>query len=167
MNEAELTELAGLMVWGSSEPVTDKVNGRVYQASEPLPAWVAADFMGLKRRRAKIAMSDPSFRKLFATNLEAMRNGERARNLHTAIAIRDEAGEGLAADRTVRLKAIQLLEGTAGGGVTVNVNQTNNSLTVSPGYVIKLRPTEAQPALPPSSAPPMIDVTPQPEAIEQ
>ena len=39
--------------------------------------------------------------------LDGKRKAELARNLATAIAIRDDEGENLAADRTVRLKARQ------------------------------------------------------------
>ena len=59
--------------------------------------------------------------------LDGKRKAELARNLATAIAIRDDEGENLAADRTVRLKAIQVIEGSEGkGGGGVNVNQTSN-----------------------------------------
>ena len=57
----------------------------------------------------------------------------------TAITIRDDPGENLAADRTVRLKAIQVIEGNEGkAGVVVNVNQTSNVASITPGYVIRL-----------------------------
>jgi hypothetical protein len=62
-----------------------------------------------------------------------------------AIAIRDDEGENLAADRTVRLKAIQVMEGSEGkGGVVVNVNQTSNVASITPGYVIRLRASRAE-----------------------
>jgi hypothetical protein len=71
--------------------------------------------------------------------LQARREAEKSRNLVTAIAIRDDPGENLAADRTVRLKAISVIEGNEGkGGVVVNVNQTSNVATITPGYVIRL-----------------------------
>jgi hypothetical protein len=63
--------------------------------------------------------------------LDGKRKAELARNLATAIAIRDDEGENLAADRTVRLKAIQVIEGKGGG--VVNVNQTSNVATITPG----------------------------------
>jgi hypothetical protein len=168
MTEDELQELADVMVWGVAEAFT--VDGKTYEAFEPLPVWHAAAFMGIRRKRAKVALTDPKFRKAYGANLDGMRNGERARNLATAIKIRDDSGEGLAADRTVQLKAIATIEGRDGaGGVTVNLNQTNNTLNVTPGYVIRLRPTDAPPALAAPSAPPMIDVTPtsQPDKVTQ
>jgi hypothetical protein len=39
----------------------------------------------------------------------------------------------------VRLKAIGVIEGNEGkAGVVVNVNQTSNVATITPGYVIRL-----------------------------
>jgi hypothetical protein len=76
------------------------------------------------------------------------------------IQIRDDPGEDSAADRTVRLKAIQVIEGNEGkGGVVVNVNQQTNVAAIQPGYVIRL------PALKPDrDAPPMIEGTCRPNA---
>ena len=51
---------------------------------------------------------------------------------------RDDPGEGFAADRTVRIKAVAAIEGTDKGGVTVNVNTQTNVATIQPGYVIRL-----------------------------
>jgi hypothetical protein len=45
----------------------------------------------------------------------------------------------------VRLKACQFIEGTPdGAGVTVNINQTSNVATISPGYVIRLPASKAR-----------------------
>jgi hypothetical protein len=60
-------------------------------------------------------------------------------NLHTAIQIRDDDGDGSAAIRTVRLKACAFIEGTPDeAGVVVNVNQQTNVAQITPGYVIRL-----------------------------
>ena len=138
MTQEQLEELAGLMVWGAAEPLT--CDGKTYEPWEPLPSWVAGEFMGLRRRRAKTAMTDPAFRKAFAQNLDAMRNGERARNVATAVQIRDDSGDGSAAFATARLKAIATIEGRD-GAATVNVHldqsQTTN-VAVAAGYVIRL-----------------------------
>jgi hypothetical protein len=69
------------------------------------------------------------------------RSAELARNLMTAIEIRDDPGENLAADRTVRLKAIGVIEGKA--GVVVNVNQQTHVASMMPGYVIRLPASRA------------------------
>jgi hypothetical protein len=67
------------------------------------------------------------------------RKSELARNLQTLIEIRDDLGEGFAGDRTVRIRAVQAIEGTEGkASVTVNVNQQTNVAQIQPGYVIRL-----------------------------
>jgi hypothetical protein len=54
--------------------------------------------------------------------------------LATAIQIRDDEGQGLAADRTVRLKAIAAIEGKPDKApLEINVHQTNNVATITPG----------------------------------
>ena len=45
--------------------------------------------------------------------MDGRRKAEEARNLVTAILIRDDEGDGSAADRTVRLKAIGVIEGAS------------------------------------------------------
>jgi hypothetical protein len=53
--------------------------------------------------------------------------------------IRDDEGDESAATKTVRLKAIQVIEGSEGkAGVVVNVNQQTNVAAITPGYVIRL-----------------------------
>jgi hypothetical protein len=92
-----------------------------------------------------------------------------ARNLQTLIEIRDDPGEGFAADRTVRIKAVQAIEGTEGkASVTVNVNQQTNVAAITPGYVIRL-PAIASPnapSLPDGSNAITIDQAPSPVMAE-
>jgi hypothetical protein len=85
----------------------------------------------------------------FSTHRRELLDGERkaelARNLETLIQIRDDPGENSAADRTVRLKAISVIEGNEGkGGVVVNANQQTNVATITPGYVIRLPASRAE-----------------------
>jgi hypothetical protein len=48
----------------------------------------------------------------------------------------------------VRLKAIQVIEGNEGkGGVVVNVNQQTNVAAITPGYLIRLPASRAEPAI--------------------
>ena len=69
--------------------------------------------------------------------MDGRRKAEEARNLVTAILIRDDEGDGSAADRTVRLKAIGVIEGASDkASVAVNVKQQMNNLVA--GYVIRL-----------------------------
>ena len=62
----------------------------------------------------------------------------------TAIKIRDDEGDGSVAYRTVRLKAIGVIEGAGdkAPAVTVNVSQTSNNLVA--GYVIRLPMSRAE-----------------------
>jgi hypothetical protein len=98
----------------------------------------AARAEGYRLKRARNYLAElPAFNLYRARLLKARRGNEQARNLATAIRIRDDDGDGSAAIRTVRLKACQFIEGKPdGASVVVNVSQTSN--VVSPGYVIKL-----------------------------
>jgi hypothetical protein len=106
----------------------------------PLTLEEAARAEGYRLKRARQYLADlPAFNAYRAQLLKARRENEAARNLATAIEIRDDDGDGSAAIRTVRLKACQFIEGTPDkAGVTVNINQTSNVATISPGYVIRL-----------------------------
>src|ERR1700722_16812939 len=104
----------------------------------PLTLEEAARAEGYRLKRARQYLADlPAFNAYRAQLLKARRENEAARNLHTAIQIRDDDGDGSAAIRTVRLKACQFIEGAPDkASVVVNVNQTSN--VISPGYVIRL-----------------------------
>jgi hypothetical protein len=109
-------------------------------AGRPLTLEDAAKTVGYRLKRARTYLDLlPEFQAERARLLKARRQSEEARNLSTLIEIRDDRGENLAADRTVRIKAVAAIEGTdKGGGVVVNVNQTSNVANITPGYVIKL-----------------------------
>jgi hypothetical protein len=131
-------EMARLMVYGL--PHDETVLGKDIKAGWPLTLEQAAKFVGYRLKRARAYLDpNPQFRGYAGELLQQRRKAELARNLVTAITIRDDPGENLAADRTVRLKAIGVIEGNVGkGGVVVNVNQTSNVATITPGYVIRL-----------------------------
>jgi hypothetical protein len=131
-------EMARLMVYGL--PHEETILGKVVKPDWPLTLEQAAKFVGYRLKRARTHLDNlPAFSTHRRELLDGKRKAELARNLATAIAIRDDEGENLAADRTVRLKAIQVIEGSEGkGGVVVNVNQTSNVATITPGYVIRL-----------------------------
>jgi hypothetical protein len=139
-------EIAHLMVYGL--PNEETILGKVIKPDWPLTLEQAAKFVGYRLKRARTHLDNlPAFATQRRELLDGKRKAELARNLATAIAIRDDEGEGLAADRTVRLKAIGVIEGNEGkGGVVVNVNQQTNVASIQPGYVIRL------PALQPSDA---------------
>ena len=97
-------------------------------------------------RRARSYLADlPAFNVYRRQLLKERRESEHARNLATAIAIRDDEGDGSAATKTVQLKACAFIEGPPDkGGVVVNVNQQTNVAAISPGYVIKLPAKSSQ-----------------------
>jgi hypothetical protein len=100
----------------------------------------AAKFVGYRLKRARGFLDNlPEFATHRRELLDGKRKAELARNLATLIEIRDDLGAGLAADRTVRIKAVAAIEGRPdGASVTVNVNQQTNVATITPGYVIRL-----------------------------
>jgi hypothetical protein len=104
----------------------------------PLTLLEAAKAEGYRLKRARTYLADlPAFNAYRAQLLKARRENEAARNLATAIEIRDDDGDGSAAIRTVRLKACQFIEGTPDkASVTVNVSQTSNNVVA--GYVIRI-----------------------------
>jgi hypothetical protein len=71
----------------------------------------AATAVGVRLRRAREVAATELFQTELNRAVKALRNSERARNLQTAIAIRDDNGDGTAATKTVRLKAIAAIEG--------------------------------------------------------
>jgi hypothetical protein len=131
-------EIAHLMVYGL--PHEETILGKIVKPDWPLTLEQAAKFVGYRLKRARTHLDNlPEFSTLRRELLDRKRSAEMARNLMTAIEIRDDPGENSAADRTVRLKAIGVIEGNEGkGGVVVNVNQTSNIATITPGYVIRL-----------------------------
>ena len=106
----------------------------------------------MKLREARALADDPRFVEQLNKLLKERRSSERARNLNVAIEIRDDKGENLAADRTVRLKAIAAIEQTEGKGVTVNIGSNNQTLNIQPGYIIRLPAKRDEAAI---EAPPM------------
>jgi hypothetical protein len=135
--DAKALALAELMTNGSE--FAENVDGKAIIAPDwPLTLKEAALVCNMKLRDARALADSPLFVEQLNKLLKQRRASERARNLSTAVEIRDTPGEGLAADRTVRLKAVSVIEGVENKGVVVNVNQTTNSLTVQPGYIIRL-----------------------------
>jgi len=138
-------EIARLMVEGHPHGISTRAGWR--PAGAPLTLLEAAEVAGYRLKRARQHLDpNPEFRAYCASLLKERRNAEGPRNLATLIRIRDNPGAGLAADRTVQLKAVAAIEGAdKAPAVTVNVNQQTNVATVTPGYVIRLpaaRPPE-------------------------
>jgi len=165
-DDDDLRELARLMAFGL--PDSEMIGDELVPAFEPLTLRQASKYMGFRMSRCQAQLSQRAFREEFARCLDALRTGELVRNLKAAIAIRDEEGDGSAAIKTVRLKAIQAIEGRDGpASVSVTVNQTTNNVAINPGYVIRLK-ADAAPALP-AAQPVTIDASPiaEPEAVTE
>jgi len=143
---ADEQEIARLMVEGLDRDAT--ILGEPVPAHWPLTITQAAKAVGYKTKRARNHLGDlHEFNQLRGKLLKERRESEGARNLATLIKIRDDEGDGLAADRTVQLKAVSAIEGNEGkAALTVNVNQQTNIAAISPGYVIKL-PAPRSPAI--------------------
>lgn len=141
----DMRELAQLLVYGLEQ--ADEIEGKRIEAGWPLTLRQAARHLGMRLARSRDIAEAPCFTNELAKQLAARRNSEKARNLATAVAIRDEEGLNLAADKTVRLKAIGVIEGTEGKGLSIQINNNNGGQqVVNPGYVIKLMadPAKAQ-----------------------
>ncbi len=132
-------ELVRLMVFGLDENET--IDGSLVVAERSLTLRQAALACGMRIRRARQLAETPVFAARFDRQMRLLRQAEKAANLALAIAIRDEHGDGLAADRTVRLKAIQAIEGAdKPGGVNAQINNAVGSgAVVNAGYVIRLK----------------------------
>jgi hypothetical protein len=106
-----------------------------HRGSGPLPMEQAAAIMGIKIPTARDYFRRPGAVAYYDQLVTDMRTGERARNVHAAIGIRDDAGmKASAAGHRVRIEAMRYIDGEpANGGVNVNVGIVNQ---VSPGYVI-------------------------------
>ena len=106
----------------------------------------AADCLRIRRRNARQLSQTSIFQTELAKVTHEFREGQKLRSLQTMADIRDEPGDGKAADRKVRLQAATALLGEDAGrkgnaGVTVNV-------AVTPGYVIGRNSREPQPGPP-------------------
>jgi len=132
-----------LMVYGLDE--AGDIEGQRLEAGVPLTLRQACRAVGVRLRR----MRDMHATALFQTELNravlARRNAEKPKNLTTAIEIRDDMGDNTAATKTVRLKAIQSIEGADRAGVQVTIHNSDSQANIAPGYVIRLRPDRQEP----------------------
>jgi hypothetical protein len=140
-------EIARLMVYGL--PNEETILGKLVNADWPLTLEQAAKFVGYRTKRARSYLDNlPEFATHRRQLLDGKRKAELARNLATLIEIRDDRGENLAADRTVRVRAVAAIEGVdQRASVTVNVNQQTNVASITPGYVIRLPASRSEPAI--------------------
>jgi hypothetical protein len=125
--------LLELMVWGVERPLPHypEIAPRV-----PLSHLQAGDMLRMRRQYVRDLMQTPMWQRAMTAAVAALRNGEKAASWHTIIQLRDDPGEGKAADRKVQLEAAKTILGEQDKGPSVNV-QINNATTLTPGYVIK------------------------------
>jgi hypothetical protein len=118
-------------------------------ACEPLTLEQAAHVIGLKMKNARFIFASSPFLKAYSLNLGAIRNGHKARAVAVLAEVMNSAGQGLAADRAVRVKAAsQLLnDGDGRSGSQVNLQINNGCPALSPGIVIRLPASTPSPPL--------------------
>src|SRR5271166_6543652 len=139
------------MTFGLTQPET--IEGEPVEANWPLTVRQAAKFLGKRVSRCRVVTSELPFKDLMRRKFDALRLGERPRNIARMIQLRDNRVEDTAAAAAVQLKAAIALEPPEPRpSVTVNVNQQTNVAAISPGYVIRLpaqraHQPEALPAL--------------------
>ena len=147
--------MAQYMVYGISSPV--RARQLRVGVDIPLDFTTAADAARVRRRAARRAIVDPLFRAELAKQLKSYRESLAPEAIRTIAAIMSDAGQGLAADRTVQLKASTTLLGenaSGGGGSQVNVNINNGVQTLTAGIVVRL-PSTAKTT--PGEAAPVVD----------
>lgn len=109
----------------------------------PLTLEEAADALRIKRRNARWISRQPVFQRELAEQLQALRNGMKARALIAQGEILEDKGENTAADRRVRLQASQTILGEESRQSPVSVT-VNNNVPLTAGIVIRL-PHEVAP----------------------
>ncbi|MEA3197024.1 MAG: hypothetical protein QOF32_1076 [Gammaproteobacteria bacterium] len=123
----------------------DKATGKIVTVQRPiepgeqLTLIEAADLLRIRRRNARELAGFPIYQRAYAIEVQRLRDGEKARSVGTMIQIRDDHGQGKAADKTVRLKAAQAILGEGDGNRSTTVNVGVN-VGVTAGYVIDLTP---------------------------
>lgn len=97
---------------------------------------------GLRKRQADALLLHPEFRKRYDEGVEVLRANEKARNIHKAIAVRDDETLTSPAGRKVQLDAAKWLHGES-DDVRVSARV---GVSVSLGYVIDLTGDKGKPA---------------------
>ena len=107
---------------------------------EPLTLEQAARVVGLKMKNARFIFASQPFLKAYSANLMAIHNGHKARAVAVLAEVMNTAGDSLASDRAVRIKAAsQLLnDGDGRSGSQVNLQINNGGPALAPGIVIRL-----------------------------
>lgn len=141
--------------------------GKEGDPHSPVSQADAAAVAGISPRALKAAMLKPAAMQFYQQQLAALRNGERAASIRTIVQIRDDTTlKSTAAGQNVRLKAADTLAFDRPSEITVNHNtQINNTLNVTPGYVIDLTPDDDEERLQIKQGAPSIDHDPHEHAV--
>jgi hypothetical protein len=134
--------MARYMVWGISSPT--RCRQLKVGLDIPLSFKDAAIAARVRVHRARTLINDQLFRSELARQLRGFRESQAAEATRVIAAVMNDAGQGLAADRTVQLKAASILSGdsgNSGGGTQVNVNINNGIQTLTAGIVVRLPST--------------------------
>lgn len=120
--------------------VTEKQRALIHAMTfEGLSRKKAAEIADLSDEAARAALTKPHALAYLNECLEVLRTSLRPRALHTMGELLDDKSS------TVKFKAAEYLDGLNRGqhtvGATVNV-QVNNTVSVTPGYVLDLRPDQ-------------------------
>ncbi|TAX77537.1 hypothetical protein ELI00_15525 [Rhizobium ruizarguesonis] len=130
------------------------VFGRPGEGAVNVTGRQAAAEVGLSWRTVREALEKPAVKAYFLQMYDTLRNAEKPASVRRMVDIRDDDNlKTTAAGRTVQLKAAQALayEPT---GHQVHVNTLiNNTLNVTPGYVIRIGGSKGR-------SPPTIDANP-------
>lgn len=129
---------------GLTRRIRAAVDNLVYGIGEKtVTKAVAAEAVGLTSRAFRAALNKPAVLRYYREQVHALRNGESAANVRTAIEIRDDSKlKQTAAGQKVRLAAAAQLDGEPSG----NRDRVNVNLAVGvviPGYVWDLREDDA------------------------
>lgn len=134
--------MARYMVFGVDLPV--RARQLKVGISEPLSFRDAALAARVRVHRARTLINDGLFRAELARQLRSFRESLAPEAVRTIAAVMNDPGQGLAADRTVQLKAASILSGDSGSsssGTQVNVNINNGIQSLTAGIVVRLPAT--------------------------
>jgi hypothetical protein len=112
------------------------------EPGEPLSLIEAADLLRIRRRNARELVGFPIFKHEYASQLQRLRDGEKAASVHTLVEVRDDKGLGKAADRKVRMQAALAVlgEGEGNRGPTLTI-QNNIGISQRAGLVLRIPET--------------------------
>jgi hypothetical protein len=142
------TPVARIDSTGKSLLAIPRVNEFMELVAQGTPWKEAAKACGIRHKRVRILLNDPTVRKAFHARMDIERLLEKPRNLQAAIATRDVAfdSDATAAQRKVALEAAKYLDGEQ---EAQNIHVHGNAAIVQggSGYVIDLSGAKAEPKL--------------------